>query len=140
MRVISATIAAALLLAAPSLGPSIAQAATPQITCSQVPEAQRFVDGLKPGPNTRAAQEHLDAAKRAADAGNDRQCVSELGRVNDYATRSAAADKRSGTHHTSAHTTTHHRRVLCADALHQNRPGGSDYHGPAVAGCPRRTL
>jgi predicted small secreted protein len=24
----------------------------------------------------------------------------------------------------------------CADALHQNRPGGSDYHGPPVAGCP----
>jgi hypothetical protein len=25
--------------------------------------------------------------------------------------------------------------VLCADPLHQNRPGGSDYHGPPVAGC-----
>jgi len=26
--------------------------------------------------------------------------------------------------------------VQCADALHQNRPGGSDYSGPPVAGCP----
>ena len=23
----------------------------------------------------------------------------------------------------------------CADMLHQGRPGGSDYHGPPVAGC-----
>jgi len=26
--------------------------------------------------------------------------------------------------------------VQCADALHQDRPGGSDYHGPPVVGCP----
>ena len=26
--------------------------------------------------------------------------------------------------------------VQCADALHQNRPGGSDYTGPPVPGCP----
>ena len=26
--------------------------------------------------------------------------------------------------------------VLCADLLHQGRPGGTDYQGPAVAGCP----
>jgi predicted small secreted protein len=24
----------------------------------------------------------------------------------------------------------------CADAMHQDRPGGTDYHGPPVAGCP----
>ena len=24
----------------------------------------------------------------------------------------------------------------CADALHQDLPGGSDYYGPPVAGCP----
>ncbi len=29
------------------------------------------------------------------------------------------------------------RRVRCADWLHQNRPGGSDYHGPPVPGCRR---
>jgi hypothetical protein len=29
------------------------------------------------------------------------------------------------------------RHVRCADWLHQNRPGGSDYHGPPVAGCRR---
>ena len=28
------------------------------------------------------------------------------------------------------------QQVRCADFLHQGRPGGSDYNGPAVAGCP----
>jgi hypothetical protein len=27
--------------------------------------------------------------------------------------------------------------VRCADPLHQNRPGGSDYKGPPVPGCRR---
>lgn len=140
MRVISVTIASALLLAAPTFAHAQAQAGTSaqggsRITCSQIPEAQRFVDGLRPGPNTRAAQQHLDAAKHASDSGNDRECVSELTRVNDYATRSANADKRGATHRTS-----NRRHVLCADAMHQNRPGGSDYKGPPVAGCPKRTL
>jgi len=133
MRVISATIAAAFLLAAPTFAHAQAQAGAPRITCSQIPEAQRFVQGLRPGPNTRAAQQHLDAAKHAADSGNDRQCVSELTRVNDYATRSANADKRGGTHRSA----TRHR-PLCADAMHQNRPGGTDYNGPPVAGCLKR--
>ncbi|HEV8015325.1 MAG TPA: hypothetical protein VGP48_07310 [Stellaceae bacterium] len=133
MRVIPATIVAALLLA----GAGYAQAAAPQITCAQIPDAQRFVDGLKPGPNTSAAQQHLDAAKRASDAGDDRHCVSELSRVNYYARRSAAADKRSERHLASASAPVHRRHVLCADAMHQDRPGGSDYHGPAVAGCRR---
>jgi hypothetical protein len=26
--------------------------------------------------------------------------------------------------------------VRCADALHQDRPGGTDYRGPPVVGCP----
>ncbi|HEX7966736.1 MAG TPA: hypothetical protein VF502_00850 [Stellaceae bacterium] len=26
--------------------------------------------------------------------------------------------------------------VQCADVLHQDRPGGSDYHGPPVPECP----
>ena len=26
--------------------------------------------------------------------------------------------------------------MQCADMLHQNRPGGSDYYGPPVPGCP----
>jgi hypothetical protein len=136
MRVISVTIAAAFLLAAPALGHAQARAGASRITCSQVPDAQRFVDGLKPGPNTSQAQQHLDAAKQAANAGNDQQCVSELTRVNDYATRSAAADKRAA----AGHHSTHHHRALCADAMHQNRPGGTDYHGPAVAGCPKRPI
>ena len=128
MRVLPTVIVAALLLASPAL----AQAAT-QISCSQIPDAQHFVDKLKPGPNTHAAQQHLDAAKRASQAGNDKQCVAELGHVNYYARRSAAADKRLAS--ASAHP--HHRHVLCADATHQDRPGGSDYHGPAVPGCKR---
>jgi hypothetical protein len=28
--------------------------------------------------------------------------------------------------------------VLCADPLHQDRPGGTDYFGPPVPECPRR--
>ena len=134
MRVISAAIAAAFLLAAPTIVLAQGQAGAPRITCSQIPQAQRFVEGLKPGPNTRAAQQHLDAAKHAADSGNDRECVSELTRVNDYATRSADADKRGSARHSTR------RHVLCADAMHQNRPGGTDYKGPPVAGCPKRTL
>jgi hypothetical protein len=134
MRMISATIAAAFLLAAPSLAHAQAKAGASRITCSQIPDAQRFVQGLKPGPNTSAAQQHLDAAKHAADAGNDQQCVSELNRVNYYATRSANADKRAAAHHGTR------RRVLCADAMHQNRPGGTDYNGPPVPGCPKRPL
>ena len=132
MRVIPATLVAACLLA----GTSFAQAATPQISCAQIPDAQRFVDGLKPGPNTNAAQQHLDAAKHASDAGDQRQCVSELSRVNYYARRSAAADKRSERHLASA-PAPRRRHVLCADAMHQDRPGGSDYRGPAVPGCRR---
>ncbi|HXQ51913.1 MAG TPA: hypothetical protein VN802_12515 [Stellaceae bacterium] len=98
------------------------------ITCAQIPDAQRFVDGLRPGPNTREAQRHLDAAKSAT---SDRQCVAELRQVNVYARRSSAADKRlaAGERHP-------HRRILCADPLHQNRPGGTDYKGPPVTGCP----
>jgi hypothetical protein len=135
MRVISIAVTAAATAFLLTGLPASHAATAPQITCSQVPDAQRFVDGLHPGPNTRAAQQHLDAAKRAADAGDERHCVSELGEVNRYATRSAAADKRTTAHPASAHV--RHRHVLCADALHQNRPGGTDYHGPAVRGCRR---
>ena len=102
-----------------------------EISCAQIPDAQRFVDGLRPGPNTREAQRHLDAAKSAT---SDQQCVAELGQVDKYARLSSAADKRmAGERHTQ-------RRVRCADALHQNRPGGSDYKGPPVTGCPRPGL
>ena len=130
----------AILLVLLAAFPAFAQGQVPppspanssQIACAQIPQAQHFVDGLRPGPNTRAAQQHLDAAKHAT---SDRQCVDELGRVNYYARRSAEADKRIA--NASAHSVHHRRRVLCADAMHQNRPGGSDYHGPAVPGCPR---
>src|SRR5690349_13626864 len=103
MRVISTTIAAAFLLAAPTLAASLIQATESKITCTHMPEWQRFNDNLKPFTTILTEQQHLDAAKQAANTGNDRKCVSGLGRVNEYATRSAAADKRAATHHTSAH-------------------------------------
>ena len=133
MRILFAT-AALLFLAAPAL-------AATQIECSQIPRAQAFVDGLKPGPNTKAAQQHLDAARAAK---SDKECVNELGKVNYYAKRSAAADKRathSATKPAPAKKTTakakRPRAVQCADMLHQNRPGGSDYKGPPVPACNR---
>ena len=114
MYLIRATLVAAILAL-----PALAWGA--EITCSQIPAAQNYVNGLRPGPNTRAAQHHLDLARSAP---SEARCVSELRIVDKYAKRSAAADRRA------AHP-------LCADALHQNRPGGSDYHGPPVAGCRR---
>lgn len=122
MRILCAT--AAVLLCFGSLPAAAA------ISCSDVPAAQKFVDGLKPGPNTKAAQAHLAAAKSAT---SDSQCVAELNQVNKYAGRSAAADKRMASRGKRPV-----RHVQCADAMHQSRPGGTDYHGPAVAGCPRR--
>jgi len=146
--------------------------AAAQITCNQIPAAQRFVSGLKPGPNTREAQRYLDLARKAK---TDKACVTALGHVNYYAKRSAAADKRmeKAAHpRKSAPPTTQEKpghssraaephplpaRVVkpaapaapsgpvpgrkpplpikCADPLHQDRPGGSDYHGPPVPGC-----
>ena len=122
MRVLVVTAATFLCLAS-------ALPAAAAISCADVPAAQSFVDGLKPGPNTSKAQAHLEKAKSA---GSDSQCVAELRQVNKYAARSAAADKRA------ASGSPRPRHVLCADALHQSRPGGTDYHGPTVAGCPRR--
>jgi hypothetical protein len=54
----------------------------------------------------------------------------------DKARRSAKGPAASAAVTRSAPIT--RRRVECADWLHQNRPGGSDYHGPPVAGCSRR--
>jgi hypothetical protein len=98
------------------------------ITCADLPKAESFVDGLKPGPNTNKAQAHL---AKARSAGSESQCVAELNQVNKYATRSAEADKRA------ASGGARPKRVRCADTMHQNRPGGTDYRGPPVAGCPR---
>jgi hypothetical protein len=80
-----AAVAVALVLMVPGL------AAAAPIPCSDIPEAQRFIDGLRPGPNTRAAQQHLNAAKHAR---SKRRCSAELRKVDFYARRSAAADKR----------------------------------------------
>jgi hypothetical protein len=110
------------------LAPALPAAA---MTCADIPAAQGFVDKLHPGPNTTAAQKHLNAAKAA---GSEAQCVGELKQVNKYAQRSAAADKRKASGHTTARRPV--RRVQCADTLHQNRPNGTDYHGPRVPYCP----
>jgi hypothetical protein len=141
MRAVLA-LAAAVLFATPAL-------AADKIECSQIPHAQSFIDGLKPGPNTKAAQRHLDAAKNAK---SDKDCVTELGKVNYYAKRSAAADARlagapatqaapNGTKPKKAKVKTAKAKsggaVQCADTLHQDRPGGSDYKGKPAAGCKR---
>ena len=77
-------LAAALIALAPGL------AAAAAIPCSEVPKAQHFVNGLRPGPNTRAAQRHLDAARHAR---SPHQCSAELRKVDYYARRSVAADR-----------------------------------------------
>lgn len=95
-----------------------------QITCAQLPKAAEFVNTkLKPGPNTDAAKQHLEAAERAK---SDAQCVAELRQVDYYSKRSLAADRRVATSH--AH-------IRCGDILHPTLPGGVDYHGPPVPGC-----
>jgi hypothetical protein len=142
MRIIFAT-AVLMLAAAPAM-------AATQIQCAQIPQAQSFVDGLKAGPNTKAAQLHLDAAKKAK---SDTECVNELGKVNYYAKRSANADKRAAARAAAKPATVQTaivnktpvktvktkrpRTVQCADLLHQNRPGGTDYKGPPVPSCNR---
>ena len=138
MRAVVA-LAATIFLATPAL-------AANQIECSQIPHAQSFIDGLKPGPNTKAAQLHLDAAKNAK---SDQDCVAELGKVNYYAKRSAAADARLAAAPAAANGATAKKvkvktakakpasAAQCADSLHQDRPGGSDYKGKPVAGCKR---
>jgi len=120
MRVLATAAAASALFLFVGPGPVLAQ--SHRIACSQIPKAQHYVDGLKPGPNTSAAQAHLDAAKAAT---SDRQCVAELRKTDYYAKRSAAADRRAAMPH----------HVRCADLLHQNRPGGTAYNGPPVPGC-----
>ncbi len=117
MRIATATFALLVCLA-----PAAARAEL--LRCSEIPAAQRFVEGLPPGPDTRAAQRHLDAAKRAA---SDEECDKELRQVDLYARRAAGAEKRAAAPEPP---------VPCADWLHQDRPGGSDYHGPPVPGCP----
>jgi len=59
-------------------------------TCrSEINEASRCLDRLQSGPNTRAAQRHLSAARHSQ---STRECVAELRRVDYYAKRSTAAD------------------------------------------------
>lgn len=84
MRILAAAAVAVLAHAA-------AAAADP-IPCSDVPRAQDFLNKLSPGPNTRAAQHHLDLARRAK---SEVQCSAELAEVDKYARLSAAADKRA---------------------------------------------
>ena len=73
----------------PFLLPAVSSAAIP---CSDLPMAERFVEELSPGPNARAAQRHLEAARNAR---SNRQCSAELRQVDKYARRSVAADKRA---------------------------------------------
>jgi hypothetical protein len=125
MRLATAGLAACLLL-----GPVLPAAAAGSCP-SQIRAAQHYVNRLGPGPNTREAQRYLNAAKRAR---TQSQCVADLRKVDYYARRSAAADRRS-THRTSGYGSSIAPAAKCADALHQSRPGGSDYHGRPVPGC-----
>ncbi len=80
------TLAFALL---PFLAPTALSA---RIPCSDLPMAEQFMQKLQPGPNTRAAQRHLEAAKAAT---SERKCSAELRQVDMYAKRSVAADRRA---------------------------------------------
>ncbi|MGH6976445.1 MAG: hypothetical protein ACREEA_07385 [Stellaceae bacterium] len=116
----------------PKPQPQAKAKAQSQITCAQLPQAAEFVNTkLKPGPNTDAAKQHLDAAQHAT---SDQQCTAELRKVDYYAKRSLAADQ-----HTAANTAPGQaapaRHVRCGDVLHPTLPGGVDYHGPSVPGC-----
>jgi hypothetical protein len=69
--------------------PGLAAAAIP---CRDLPKAERYVaTKLRPGPNTQLARRHLDLAKHAV---SPRQCSAELTKVDYYARRSLAADKK----------------------------------------------
>lgn len=102
---------------------------------SKIAKAQRFVDGLKRGPNAQAAKRHLDAAKRAA---SDSACDKELGQVDRYSCRPAAADRRATTSFKLPAAARPRLRLACAARLHKARPGGSDYHGAPVPARPAR--
>ena len=73
--------------------PGMAEAAA--IPCSDLPMAETFMQKLRPGPNTRAAQQHLEAAKAAT---SQEACSAELRQVDKYAKRSVAADRRAAHH------------------------------------------
>lgn len=91
MRLAFAAFAVGLMLA-----PVLAHAQTQsqsQITCAQLPKAAEFVNTkLQPGPNTDKAKQHLAAAQHAT---SDAQCIAELRKVDYYAKRSMAADRRA---------------------------------------------
>ncbi|HZB93664.1 MAG TPA: hypothetical protein VE397_19600 [Stellaceae bacterium] len=110
--------------------PAAAEAAP--IPCSDIPAAQQYVDRLKPGPDRTEAQRHLDLAKEAH---SNAACDKELRQVDKYARAARAAENRADAPKLAPATAPH---VRCADLLHQDRPGGSDYHGPPVPGCPKR--
>ncbi|HZS83960.1 MAG TPA: hypothetical protein VFA50_13880 [Stellaceae bacterium] len=125
MRALIATLAGLVMLAPAAAGAASCQA--------QIPAAERFIAQLRPGPNTSAAQRHLEAARRAS---TESQCAAELRQVDTYARRSAALDERTAPRTRGYGSSV--APVPCADFLHQDRPGGSDYHGPPVPGCPAR--
>jgi len=89
MRLMFVALAAGLILV-PVLAHAQSQS---QITCAQLPKAAEFVNTkLQPGPNTDKAKQHLEAAQHAT---SDAQCVAELRKVDYYAKRSMAGDRRA---------------------------------------------
>jgi hypothetical protein len=76
-----------------------ADAAEAAAACPGISATQHQINRLRPGPNTRAAQRHLDAARRAR---SDAACRRELLQADRYARRSAAADRRAAARRSSA--------------------------------------
>jgi len=123
----------ALILAAGSLALlAAAQPAAADSCDAQIHQAQRFVDQLRPGPNTRAAERYIEAARRAP---SERQCFADLRAADRYARRSAELDRGGYRYRYGYGYGSSAPPVQCADIFHQDRPGGSDYHGPPVPGC-----
>jgi colicin import membrane protein len=164
------------------------------IPCADLPKAEAYVAGLKPGADKSAAEQHIAAAKAAGT--DEAACSAELAQVDKFARRATPAHPKSGTHKVAASRARAHEKraalaerraaaedrrareaakraaadrrkaaaekrlalaerrrvaaaaprrtsgsgssvvyVKCADLLHQNRPGGSDYRGPPVPAC-----
>jgi hypothetical protein len=91
---------------------------------TSAPSGSRFDATVR--ANANAGDAEPDTASKAVRAPPSAAGRPKAGRS---AKASAASDAVN-------HSATGH--VECADWLHQNRPGGSDYRGPSVAACPKR--
>jgi hypothetical protein len=90
------------------------------------------------------SQTNASASTYCAQYGMAPQLQSQNGRVAQYTCVGGSASSRAYPNNTYAAPmaygapTTVAPAVQCADALHQGRPGGTDYYGPPVPGCPQQ--